>query len=225
MQSRAFILTFVLLTAGLFGCDSTIIESESDDHINFSALAVGQQSRYIRFDAGSIYTDENPPFTYRQDTLMVSVISATDSGFVFHEQVTPGSVILQNDSLYIPEANTYHVAIRDNKLFLSKISGDYLMSNIFLIRQLPLTPIQQNRIVLDGVNIELEAQTLNEEGYILHHEQFGTIYPHLNVIKDWSAMAVDGPGYTMAYSASAGIVRAFTTSAWTGTSHGWDLAL
>ncbi len=220
-----FIANVILFVAGFSGCDSTVTENSSDNHISFSALAVGQQSRYIRFTATTLYTEEIPTVTYQQDTLLVTVVSAIDSGFVFQETMTPGSISIQNDSLYVLESASYHVAIRNDELYISALSGNYYESNLFLIRHQPLLlgPIQENRMELAGVKVVLEAQDLQETGYLLHHEQFKTIYPHLNLIKDWSATAVDGPGYTMVYSPDAGIVRTFTTSAWTGTSVGWDL--
>lgn len=214
---------FVVLTSFLLltGCDTTSPEQPASGHVDFSDLQVGQSSWYIGFRGGNIYDAQADFFEYVADTLILEVAEQTETGFVFLEQIRPGSqsLALWQDSI------RYHVSIVNDALSITPINIDALNSALFLVSNhaFQLNPLEDNEALLDGVKITSEAQGLLFTGFIQNHTQLNQQFEHLNFLTDASATPVDGPAYTIIYNRSSGIVRSFTTSVWTGEATGWDL--
>ncbi len=220
----------LFLLAGLFGCDSNAVVEETGKYsinpIDFSNLAVGQKSWYLGFEGGSSYDPDNATFQYLQDTLTVEVLDASTEGFVFLEQIRPGSTSLKlwQDSI------KYLVTIRQDSLKIDNtLDRIAVVSSILPISQfaLPLKQVQENETQIDGViatpSTQEPVQGLYQTGFVLRHVQQGRQYDHLNIIIDRTDIVVDGPAYTVLYNEEAGVVRSFATSPWTGQSQGWDL--
>lgn len=214
-------IILILLLLCLVGCDSASPDPEDfeDTSIDFSALEVGQESRYVSFEGGSTYDPENAVFEYINDTLIVEVIERNGNEFIFLETVLPGqSLRFWEDSL------RYRVTVAEDFLAISSLDGERTRSNLFLIADpIPLTPLEENQAELEGIVLTTAVQDLEQSGFVLNHTQQGVYFGRLNFVVDASSIVFDGPAYTVVYNKKAGIVRAFSVSPWTGTGFGWDL--
>ncbi len=214
-----YVFVFVMLA----GCQ--ILSNEdtvdpSDTPINFANLEIGQHSVYRAFKGDNHYQEE-ATFNYLEHTLTVEVVNKTDSGFVFTERVRQIPI----NEYHFADTTTYHVSIADDSLIVSTYNTDYIKSNLFVLSRyrLPLQPITNNEIQLDGIVATSENLDGFQIGFLADHKQLGYTYDQLNVMIDWTPTYADGPGHLTAYSQEAGIVRAFTLNPWTSTAIGWDL--
>ena len=221
-------LLFYLLIFTLAGCDSMTDDHSAPENghaIDFSALNVGQESSYVRFEGEDYRDTENLNFEYTPDTLVVQVVQATEGGYVFMEYLRPGSRgLVENDAFYMPDSIRYLVSIVDDQLRVSGIDQLYHLSHLFWNYQeaLPLEDTQENEVDIRGWKTSLPFTELYRSGYVVDFQLFGKTYSRLNVVVDDTDMQVDGPGKTFLYSIEEGIVRSSSASAWTGHGWGWD---
>lgn len=199
---------------------------QSEDHIRFDQLAVGQKSRYLGL-TGKNYHSNSDDFTYTDDTLVLEIVGQDANGFRVRESLHyVGDVFTwlnpDKDSVY-----HYYIHIQDDTLRFKAVSGNYIPSRMveYLISKtgLPLSNFTNQPITLTGWKTNLGYCECRRTGYALDYELFGQTYPRLNVLIENTPMQYDGNGATYAYDKSVGIVRMSTYSWWTSEGFGWDL--
>jgi hypothetical protein len=185
--------------------------------INFQSLEVGQQSRYLAFE-GEKPWEEQPPFRYLKDTLIVQIVGKTGELFQVEEYRTSAP----SDLLYYAfriENDTLQVDLTPRNNY----TESWLFSSIWDTIKLPLQQVNSPIIQLKGWNIPVFSESSPAMGLLERHEQLGNIYNTLNVYFDYGPIAYDGTGYYFMYNQEFGIVRNVSLNPWQAKSLGWDL--
>lgn len=224
-------LSLLLLSLTLLGAcrkDTELVPSDTGNNIQFSKMAVGQKSYYVRL-AGEGFREAAPyPSTYLPDTLVAEVITENAGVFTLKEYLTPGSAsILTPDKIAgMPGGSgeyVYKIKADQGKLqFVEQVSGQWhprLFGKTTMV--LPLAKNESAEIKLSGWMPGVDV-TVNE-GFVHDFQLSGISYGHLNFVRDYMDMAFDGEGYFYLYGAEEGIVRAGYVSSWGLPGTAWDL--
>lgn len=222
---RNFYFGLALLLAGCELLGSSPQAIYSTNPIDFSNLKVGQQSYYLPFNAQHLFLNK-PSYTYHNSILSVKVIEQADSEFTFQESWLPDPDI--DPSLVDPAPPVhYKVQVKDDSLHITLIPSQVfsLESSIFQTTDIPIPiqPLNNSKLELDGVIISEPGDKDIEAGYIENHQQLGGYYPHLNLFIDSRSPILDHPEYVLVYSSEKGVVRSFSLSTRSGTANGYDL--
>jgi len=212
----------LLLTSG-FTCQSSTRPKTGYNPVDFTHLNVGQESRYVGF-TGVL---NRPGVDYTGDELFLTVMEDLGDGvFVMRDSLGEGS---QENASFQRPVNTFFLSVADDTLRMWN-DQEGPASNFMLpgysqqeADALPLSSIHENKLVIRGMT----ARSLPSAfviGYVEQYRQLNYVYSRLNAYIDNRDMAVDGPGFTVLYSAREGVVRVCTYSPWTGTGFGWDLS-
>lgn len=209
---------------------------QNPDPIEIGCLMVGQQSKFIRFSGNEYFSATNSNITYHADTLVMEVISEDSDGFILKESLTPHSVSVVNNTLWNADSVYYLRAYVDtDTLWVEPQYGEYASSWFFsevskrnsfysqyTMSELPLHQFQGQEVAFFGWKTTHPYGEIYKEAHINNGGLLGTIYPFLNVRIDDSAMAFDGPGYTIIYEPKGRLVRSSVVSWWTQSGGGWD---
>lgn len=218
---------FIALLAACRDDHAIDLQPDSGNHIRFSAMQIGQTSRYVRF-AGEDYGDPNNfNFSYLADTLVLRIIGAEASGYLVEEKLTPGSASL-NGAGNLPNADTTYVnywKIEHDTLFMHATDGSpwiwsHFANGGFI---LPLTAFTAPIVEIQGWKTTHSYTESYWTGVDPAYSLFGNLYANLNVLTDNRPMATDGPGALYVYSRQNGVVKTATYSWWTSQGSGWDL--
>lgn len=204
------------------------LQTDLSNHIRFADMAVGQVSRFVRFEGESYYDPNNFNFIYRPDTLVLTVIGVDANGFLIEEKLSSGSASLHG-AQYTSDAAAvfqYYFSVVQDTLFQQAVPGQgawpqtRLTINAFT---LPLTPFPGPEVEIKGWKPDHLSYDFYWSAIAPDYTLFGIYYPDVNILFDNSAMAADGPGRWCGYSAASGLIKSAVYSSWTGTGWGWDL--
>lgn len=232
MKTNIFlsILCFTLCLSACKNSNDDLIEVSEGDFL--SQLSVGDEIRYIFFDAESYWDSTNFNFSYQMDTLVLRVDEINDDGVVISESLTEGSEMLTDSTFFWANEsykNTWEIE-NDTLIITPKDGTEYLGSILFFryvgpsvsrIVSLPMIDFEEETEVqgwkttwpYTETNLDLFAQ----DATILGHE-----YDRLNIAIRNISMTIDGPGATYMYGRMPGVVRTSTYSWWTSEGVGWD---
>jgi hypothetical protein len=132
MKKLPFLSAFLLSSLIFVNCTKQqaldLVSSSSSQHdllafpppkINFTKLAVGQQSTYVKWDIERIFDAANTKFTQTQESLTLKVVSKNAKGFRIEEkQGTEPSVF-------------YYFKVQGDSLFVEKISNAQSLNSVF----------------------------------------------------------------------------------------------
>jgi hypothetical protein len=195
--------------------------------INLADPKAGQISFYRMFEGSGYRDPSSASMSYTGDTLVVELVTDSMSGgWLLKEYFTDGSItsakiVYQKDAVYTP------VTITPNSITILQDSTTTFPSNGSLlfynqVQSLDLQLLTQEKVVLQSWTTKGFMGNIGM-GYTENALINGFTYPRLNVIRDDTEMAVDGPGFTIIYSKTDGIVRTTIANAWTSTGFGFDL--
>ena len=88
--------------------------------INFTKLAVGQQSTYVKWDIERIFDAANTKFTQTQESLSLTVVSKSAKGFKIEEKQLTG----EEPSVF------YTFKVQGDSLFVEKISDAQSLNSV-----------------------------------------------------------------------------------------------
>lgn len=173
--------------------------------VRFDALAVGQRTRYQRFE----HNDQgwnNFNFTYQPDTLMLIVKSGSGNTFVVNELQRSDTAVF---GWYVYAE--YQFELRNDSLFYHWTSGNpprlFGLQSSNLKFGLPLTPVSAPSATLTGWKPDAAGPDTWATANLATHTQLGDTYTNLNVVADGRDQVTDGLGYVYLYSATEGLVR------------------
>lgn len=200
----------------------------SDHNISLKHPQVGQTSRYVLLKGERYFDDSQPDaYSYAADTLVVELVDETATGFRIREYLTEFSASKSSPmpEVPFPDSVTYYEMQLQGDSVLFSSNEEFFTSRLlpFASRPFSLSVFQSNPTSFVGWKTELPYCECYREAFVEELSLFGYTYPDLNVIIDNLAMQVDGPGYTVVYSADAGWVRTYVVNWWTQTGQGWDL--
>lgn len=233
MKTANFIFATILLSSIISSCKKEPCCSPdpgpSLQYIRFDNLAVGQKSKYITLWGEGYFLGQTDNFMYMDDTLVLEVVDKDpQKGFKIEERLaysgdlSPTWLGYDKDSVYY-----YYLRVEDDSLKILPVTGNYHRSRIFqfdfLSPKLPLKPISNPEIEIEGWMTNLPYCECDRQGFVKNYTLFGRIYPRLNLVMQNSPMALDGSGTTIVYTKSDGIVRFSTYSWWTQGGYGFDL--
>lgn len=184
--------------------------------INFQALEVGQESRYVAFE-GEKFWEEQPVFHYLNDTLIVKVTGKTGDLFEVEEYRTSNASDLLHYTFQVKSDTLYVKMIPRNNY-----PESWLFNSIGAIK-LPLNTISQPIVEMKGWQIPLFGEESPAFGSLKNYQQLGSTYDILNVYQNYEPMTYDGPGYYVLYGKNFGVVRSVSINPWQAKGLGWDL--
>jgi len=207
----------------LYSCSNTSSPTPpvvNHTDINFGNLQTGQKSYYVRWTGNDLMDTINNSIQYINDTLKVEIVSKDSLGFKLVESLTAGS-LSKGTGLYADIPDTFYLNVVDDTLKMNKSNSSIIFgwNNVF-----PLQDFTTNEGKDYGWKNSLSWLS-DTTGYVLNHKQFGNVYSRLNVIVKNKPMMVDGPGTTILYTKTAGLVRISQYGGFVAINggRGWDL--
>ena len=198
-----------------------------ENAIHFDQLQLGQQSRYLRFSAGTPGTND-VSIHYFPDTLVLQVVDKVADTFILKEYLTLNSYSLlhpnADDALYQKDTLEVKFFIDQQKVHVFGGSEfSQAVSRIF--SNLSFSLIEIDNFLLQSATWYPDPQNnFTDHGHLKNYEQLGVNFPRLNFASNYFPMLGDGPGWFYYYSAEDGIVRSGVRNGWfTDTGLGWDL--
>ncbi len=190
---------------------------DTNGHIRFDRPAVGQCSYFVHRQ--KIGPDSN--YETLPDTLEARIIDQVAADvFLIEETISAHSDAYRS----APQPVSYHLRIAEGQIqYERRRIGRSILFGQFT-KALPLRPIPQPEVA----SLEFEQQI---PGGQFGSYQFGTAknttvqgqtYEQLNVVKNAAAMAYDGPGELIAYSAAAGVVKVISFGAMIQRTDAWE---
>lgn len=234
MNLKLLLCLMTICILSLFSCNSNNDEMEDFIHedsnpISFTNPVVGQNSFYRGLYQNLRENGQESTYTSINDTLSVWV--EKDLGgdkYLFLEALTEGS---ENHEFVISDTIGYVVDLSDpDVLQLGRIDDDPFVNSYSQLfddveRSFSLLKLTEHEATINGYDIELPFD--NELGYLPgyteNYELLGNTYVHLNVIINNEAMAFDGNGITILYSAENGVVQSLVYNGFSGIGIGWEL--
>ena len=207
---------FGLLTLLMFsipGCEDTGLAPK---YVNFYAMSVGQQSKFVRFAGIDYFSSSGAGVSYQPDTLLLEVSAQQGNGFILSERFNSRLVtylLMQSaESFTILRADTLYG--NDPQIFPVWVGKPLTLANRSTSQE----------IYLVGRHTSVEPCECNAEGSIADYTHLGRQFGRVNVlVKNWG-MRGDGPGYTVIYSPTAGIIRSSAVSPWPpNEARGWSI--
>jgi hypothetical protein len=238
MQCLISVVVVILLLVG--GCSQSEKLGRAGiydpgNRIDFRALRVGQESRYVGWEGTGSGGRDVVSLIYTTDTLTVHVVDITDSGVVLEERLMTTSRSRHDEYWYPDSVQRYRIQIEDEKLrFIGGERGSMSRLNwnpgLWTVKDYIRTGTISPPLSLDVVDstiVDFRGWIPRHgSGFVWSHEQLGRAYYRLIVIVDNTAMGIDGSGYFVLYSREAGIVRYVVSPSGMWGSHvswGWDL--
>jgi hypothetical protein len=229
MKTANYCPTLLLLLLLLSACkhEPMTIMPSPNPHIHFDDLQVGQSSKYLCLK-GFGYGYIGSSFSYLDDTLELKLVAENSNGFLVQEKLFYNGEVAPAFNYYKDSTLQYYIQVFNDTLRFKPVGpSPYLRSMIFeffISRQgLPIKNFTQPQLKMRSWHTSLPGVAARKTGYIENYPLFGVNYPHLNVVIENTAMALDGNGETMMYHYHDGIIRASTYSSWTSSGYGWDL--
>ncbi len=217
---RSFIICFVIGVLFCTACQKEEIAALKtagcSNCINFQSPEVGQESRYLAFE-GEKFWEEQPPFHYLNDTLIVRITGKTGDLFQVEEYRTSNPSDLLYRTFQIKSDTLYVKLIPRNNY-----PDSWLFSNVNTL-ETPLNTVNQPVVELKGWNIPSFGEAAPAVGLLKDYQQLDIIYDVLNVYQNYVPMTYDGPGSYILYGKDFGIVRSVSINPWQAKGLGWDL--
>jgi hypothetical protein len=186
--------------------------------INFTKLAVGQQSTYLKWDIVRIFDATNTNFTQTQETLSLTVVEKSAKGFKIEEKQSAG----EEPSVF------YYFRVQGDSLFVEKISDELSLNSVlfnfsedkisFLIKDAGLPTWTLNSW---EVPTNFDQTELVEFGKVRRFTIMGTSYNKAIGYYNGQDSVFDGFTRVVLYSAKDGFIcfHAFGGRAGTGYSY------
>lgn len=218
---RSFIILIVFISCWFSACqkEENTLElkaSECANCINFEALKVGQESRYLAFE-GEKFWEEEPSFRYLNDTLIVRVTGQTGELFQVEEYRTSNASDLLHSTFEIKSDTLLVKFIPRNNY-----PDSWLFTGISPLK-LALKTISQPVIEINNWHVAPFGDESPAFGALKNYKQLNKTYNKLNVYQNYKPMTYDAPGAYILYNENAGIVRSVLINPWQAKGLGWDL--
>jgi hypothetical protein len=192
--------------------------AQAPTKINFTKLAVGQQSIYIKWNIERIYDAANTKFTQTQETLSLTVVSKNAKGFKIEEKQLIGGVPsvfynfrVQGDSIFVEKIS--------NALSLNSVLFNFKANKIaFLLKDAGLSTWALNRW---AVPTNFNQTSLVEFGKVQNFTIMGTLYNKAIGYYNGQDSVFDGFTRVVLYTVKDGFIcfHAFGGRAGTGASY------
>ncbi len=233
----ALILFFVILTACQKDPETGTPNTEQNPGpVEIGCLMVGQQSSFVRFTGEAYFMPNNNNITYHADTLVMEVVSEDQGVFLLKEYLTPHSISKVTGALWNADSVYYLKAYVDtdtlwvepqfgeygSSWFFTEVSRRNSLYSKYTLSDLPFHQFQGQEVDFLGWKTTLGYGENYKEAHMVNASLLGANYPFLNVRIDDSAMAFDGPGYTVIYEPKGLLVRSSVVNWWTQSGGGWD---
>jgi hypothetical protein len=172
---------------------------ESNSHINFNNLQIGQQSKYVSYTSRTPHSESDTAYKATGDTIVLTVIAKDENGYKVSEEWLNKKV----KTVY------YYFQTTGDSLFVKPQTGETLVfSALFPHKHLSYTLIDNNlpKWTLSRWGV------MNQQGVI---KGFGKI-DSINILNqkfdsvlsfyDSDAIVWDGPAFTQLYTKSTGFI-------------------
>ena len=190
---------FLVLICGL----SFLASCDKEDvvlgnHISFSNMAVGQQSKYALYTSRSPWSDSDTAYKFANDTLILTIIAQNDTGFKVKEELTSHKNAL----------NYYYFKVDGDSLRVKSANGNNVESIVlagaaksFILKDNDLATLKANRWgVIQDVNVSKGVGVVS--GLKILNENYGNLFAHYNT----TPVVYDGQALTELYTLKDGFV-------------------
>ena len=215
-NSDYILFSIVILLIPFLGCQKeTLTVTLPTDNVILGNLSVGQKSLFQRFTY-NIYDAQSPARQFREDTLVVEVMSAVGERMLVHEYITSGSQIKSENPAQYQDTIKLLWYVTDNKLTIQEVDpqGAIADSHLWPLFSKPL-----------DIGLYAVGDTKMEDWYPaqISSSEFEEHIAPFNVYLDYSSMAVDGPGKFYVFNPLEEIIRTARHTPWGGEGEGWEL--
>jgi hypothetical protein len=196
------------------------------EQMDLSQMAVGQKSKYVILSANNYNNPDDNTFQYHNDTLVMEIIASDANGFKIKESLKYNESVISSLDSHKDSIFYYYLQLDNDTIRAKPISGNWVESRFWVLygqtTGLPVSAFSGPSVQILGWKTNLPYCECKKLGKIDSFTLFDENYTNLNLIRDDSDMALDGPGRTYVYDAKR-VVRFTLVSWWTQEGYGFDL--
>ncbi len=197
MKKYVNIIKFLALIVVFSHCYRESVNS--NNHISFDNLQIGQQSQYAGYTSRMPHSESDTAYKSTGDTIVLTVIAKDENGYKISEEWLNKKV----KTVY------YYFQTKDDSLFVKPQTGETLIFSSLFRQKNPSFVLTDNNLPKWTANkwsVIDQSGVLKSFGKVNNVNILNNKYDSAIAFYDSNDIIFDGPAYTKLYTKSSGFI-------------------